>query len=99
MTDAVASEVTPVMSKHARERCAEMEISTKVAKRIWRFWSVKRGMHDQAEGKLMVTSAEEPDYAVIVDTRHEVPIIVTVLFNERDVYVREGVGYRLAKAS
>jgi hypothetical protein len=98
MTDAVASEVTPVISKHARERCAEMEISTKVAKRIWRFWSVKRGMHDQ-EGKLMVTSAEEPDYAVVVDIRPEVPIIVTVLFNEKDVYVRDGAEYKLAKAS
>ncbi len=98
MTDAVASEVTPVMSRHARERCAEMEISTKVAKRIWRFWSVKRGMHDQ-EGKLMVTSAEEPDYAVVVDIRPEVPIIVTVLFNEKDVYVRDGAEYKLAKAS
>jgi hypothetical protein len=98
MTDSVASEVTPVMSRHARERCAEMEISTKVAKRIWRFWSVKRGMHDQP-GRLMVTSAEEPAYVVVVDTRPEVPIIVTVLFNEKDVYVRDGADYRLAKAS
>lgn len=89
--------VTPRLTDHARDRCAQMGISTKVAKRIWRHWSVRRGIDDQ-DGHVIVTSTIEPSYAVIVDDTEMVPVIITVLFNEKNAYIREGAGYRLSTA-
>jgi hypothetical protein len=84
--------VTPVLTQHARERCAEMGIRTRVAKRIWQHWSMIRPLRGQ--NKLVVTSDDEPDYAIIVDdnadNEGERPVVVTVIFNHPETYVRDG---------
>lgn len=89
------STVTPVISDHALERCEQMHISTKVAKRIWRYWSVRC----ENRNRLVVTSVVEPDYAVVVDVSGDAPVVVTVLFHVPEDYVREGDGYRVVGRS
>ena len=89
-------ELTPIMTQHARERCAEMGISTKVAKRIWQHRTLVRGMDDQH--RMVVTSTEHPGYALVVDeTGGGAPVVVTVLFAATEQYVREGKTYRVVR--
>lgn len=75
---------TPVMSAHALDRCREMNISTKVAKRIWRNPSVTRPDAPGGSHRLAVWSTVEPDYAIIVDpdTPDGKAVVITVLYSE-----------------
>jgi hypothetical protein len=85
---------TPVMTNHARERCAEMGISTKVAKRIWRervlTWV------DRPGSDCHLAFSSDPDYGVVytTDAAGRV-VIVTVVFRTSDYYVRRGVSYEV----
>ena len=88
---------TPVLTDHARERCAEMGIPAKLAKRIWRNRTLTRGLHDQH--RVIATCADHPDYSLVVDDTGEVPVIITVLFTCVDKYTREGTTYRVKRAS
>jgi hypothetical protein len=88
-------EQTPQLSEHARERCAQMGITTKVAKRIWKTRTLIRGAR---EGCLLVTSTEVPEYAIVVDENGWLggpPVVVTVLFRCYEEYVRDGETYRV----
>lgn len=75
------------MSDHARERCAEMGISTKVAKAIVRNPAVTRP-GNPGTGAVVVTSDRHPEYAVVLDT--ETDVVVTVLFRTHVEYDRCG---------
>lgn len=94
--------VTPVMSTHARERCAEMGIPTKLAKAIW---IRQQGGHggtsypdpSRGTGRLIVRADEFPGYAIVVDPHSDRPVIVTVLFDSQEQYVREGRTYRVVE--
>ena len=82
---------TPIMTKHARERCAEMGISTKVAKRIVQHADLTRRDHADSERRIS-TSSQHPGY-IVVHTQDEIPVIVTVAFNAGREYVRNGTTY------
>ena len=92
------SEETPIITEHARERCAQMGISTKVAKRIWQQRTLVRGQstHDN----LIVKSADVPGYVIVVDEHGwgeegQRPVVVTVLFDVVEDVVRDGASYRV----
>ena len=92
---------TPRFSDHARQRCQEMGISTKVAKRIWQTRMVTRPLRGQAP-RVVVASTVEPDYKLVVDPTGWYgdggpPVVVTVLFNCYDPYIREGATYTVIR--
>ncbi len=67
----------PKITPHARERCAEMGISTKVAKRIWRDPDlVLPDFQGRATRRFLHSSTVEPAYAIVVEGED---IVVTVL--------------------
>jgi hypothetical protein len=89
--------VTPRMTAHARERCQQMGIRTRDAKRVWQHRTVTRGMSGQKTDRVLATSTEYPDYAVVVDINGWYddggsPVIITVLFNVDEKYERDGNG-------
>ena len=85
MSAMVAEEQTPRMSFHARLRCAEMGISTKVAKWIVRHADIDR----PGRAPLRVAVCDEhPDYAVVYHP--EDLIVVTVVFRTTETYRRDG---------
>lgn len=88
---------TPVLTQHARERCAEMGIRTRVAKQIWRTRTLTWPLRDQ--DRTVVVSDEEPRYALIVDEHCEPPVVITVVFNEQETYVRDGETFRVVEES
>lgn len=79
---------TPILTTHARERCAEMQISTKVPKQIVRHADMVRP-GKPGDPAMMATSDRYPDYAVVFSPG-EPEVIVTVLFREHADYVRDG---------
>lgn len=81
---------TPRMSEHARQRCRDMGISTKVAKRIVQHPAIT---HCAKEGRVLVTSDKHPEYAVVY-APSDPPVIVTVLFNTQVRYERQGATWR-----
>lgn len=78
--------MTPILTPHARARCAEMGISTKVAKAIVRHADIVRPGYD---GKFMSVSDLHPKYAV-VHTNETPPVIVSVVFRTYEHYDRAG---------
>lgn len=91
---------TPVLTQHARDRCAEMGISTKVAKRVLRHADLTRPAKPGQPG-IAATSTLVPGYAVIykmVDDNPR-PLILTVLFDCRDFVARNGSTYIAEEAS
>lgn len=89
-------EFTAILSDHARERCAEMGISTKVAKQIVRYRSCT--YRDHAGGDRWIsTSTRHPKYAVVWAEDRGRPVIVTVLFNIPEDYERRGDTYRITE--
>lgn len=90
---------TPKLTDHARERCQQMGISTKVAKKIWRERTLVRPLISQ--DRVIVHAASVPDFVICVDPAGWLgvggaPVIVTVLFNETEHYERDGQGgYRV----
>lgn len=91
---------TPILTGHARDRCAEMGISTKVAKAILRHADVRRPAVPGLDGRI-ATYRLHPDYAVVyVDAvNDDRPIILTVLFKTSGAYVRAGVTYLPVEAA
>jgi hypothetical protein len=89
---------TPRLTLHARHRCAEMGISTKVAKRIVQDASVTRpcNVGVKTHCRIMVSDAY-PDYAVVYDPI--LGIVVTVLFRTVDDYLRDGTTYKVEPRS
>lgn len=78
------------MSQHARERCAEMEISTKIAKRIVADPN-KITYPDRDRAGLVALSKIHPEYAAVyVDREDGTTLVITVLFREARQYVRNG---------
>ena len=78
-----------------------MGISTKVAKRVWQSRGATWPLVEQAP-RIMATSPEVPGYAVVVDPtgwagRGQVPVIVTVVFDCVDEYVRDGETYHVTE--
>lgn len=73
------------LSDHARERCAEMGLPTRVAKRIVR-------SHDMswagAAGRTVAVSSAFPDLAVVYAAKIDPPVVVTVLWRTQDQYDR-----------
>lgn len=86
---------TPRLTDHAKDRCAEMGISTKVAKQIVRHPSVVRPGKAET-GCRVVTSDRHPRYAVVLGPEED-PVIVTVLFNTPDFYKRNGATYEVTQ--
>lgn len=86
----ISSSSTSVISRHARARCEEMGISTKVAKRIVQRPNLRRP-GNPGTGATVATSYEHPGYAVVfVHPPEQPPLVVTVLFNTRDFRARAG---------
>ena len=81
-------DVTPTISDHARQRCAEMGLSTKVAKRAWRHQSMTRPDPQGNPNRVFVSSNAEPKVALIVDTSGHIPQVVTVLWYSYTPFVR-----------
>lgn len=80
--------VTPIITPHARDRCAEMGVSTKVAKRIVREPSTTRPDPQGHPRRRFVWSAVEPDYAVVVDVESAPPVVCTVLYYTSEPFTR-----------
>ena len=84
---------TPRLTGHARERCREMEISTKVAKRIVQHADLVRP-GNAGTNCLVSVSDEHPDYIVVHTDPALGPVtIVTVSFRSGCEYVRNGATY------
>lgn len=92
MIDLFEHRPTPFLTRHARERCAEMGISTKVAKRIVQHPDIIRPGNN-GTACLVAVSDRYPEYAVVYDP--EAFRIVTVVFRTAEVYVREGATCRI----
>lgn len=86
---------TPTLTEHARERCIEMGISTKVAKFIVLNASVRRPGRAGSDA-LIATCDTYPDYAVVY-APEQPPLIITVVFRTTENYVRAGASYVLRK--
>jgi hypothetical protein len=84
---------TPVLTVHARQRCAEMEISTKVAKAILRHADLTRPTWPSP--CRIATSTQTPEYAVVYVEDDPRPVIVTVLFRTDQPYRRDGATFVL----
>ncbi len=81
---------TPVLTHHARQRCQEMGISTKVAKRIVQRPNLRRP-GNPGTGAVVATSYDHPGYAVVyVEDAGPTATIVTVLFDTRTFQSRAG---------
>lgn len=85
-----------VFTQHARDRCAEMGISTKIGKRIWRNQCMTYPVTDTSWGTqaTMVLSEVEPRYSLVVVITDEQAIAVTVAFRTDGPYIREGETFR-----
>ena len=84
--------MTPVLTRHARERCAEMGISTKVAKRIVQHARVTyRGTNAHGGNSRVALCCDYPDYAVVFAEGDDgKAVIITVVFNTPGRYERQG---------
>lgn len=83
---------TPRVTRHAAERCAEMGISTKVAKQIVRHHDVIYPSPARyGPTARVVRSDMHPAYAVAWD--EEANAIITVIFNTPEFYVRQGTTF------
>lgn len=92
--------LTPKMSRHALDRCREMGIVTKVAKAIYRHPCVTRPGahgHDTTWDRYIVLCDHHPEYAIVVEDRAGVPWVVTVIFNTREFYQRQGETFLATK--
>lgn len=84
---------TPGLTRHARERCAEMGISTKVAKRIVRYGEVAYpGTPSEHGPSMVVLWSGDPHYAVVATADRS--LVLTVLFNTPEYYERAGTTFR-----
>jgi hypothetical protein len=84
-------QITPVLTEHARERCREMGISTKVAKWIVLHADVRRPGKPGSDA-LIATSDEHPGYAVVY-APEQPPLVITVVFRTVENYMRAGAEF------
>lgn len=80
--------MTPRLSNHARQRCEEMDVRTKRAKRIVQDPDIVRPC---SHGHLMAVSDADPDIAVVFHLDgddDECPTIITVLPRTYEEYER-----------
>jgi hypothetical protein len=79
-----------MMSNHARQRCREMKISTKIAKRVVQTASlVTTASSWRGEAVYIATSTEHPDYVVTyADQGDGLPFIITTVLPRGEVYYR-----------
>lgn len=86
---------TPVMSHHARQRCVEMGISTKVAKRIVQTsYLTYAGRPGSPPGTKVHLSHEHSEYAAVTAPSDEGgEVVLTVLFRTQEEYVRNGTTF------
>lgn len=85
-------QATPKMTRHALERCQEMGISSKVAKRIVRHATLVRPGNRITRDAYVATSDGDPLYAVVFYPG-DPPVIVTVLFRTYETYARRGATF------
>lgn len=86
---------TPVLTDHARQRCAEMGISTKVAKRVVQHPSmVYPAPLSHPPDRWMMHGHKHPEFLVI--TNHDRTEIITVLWKSEENLSREE-GNRMAR--
>ena len=84
----------PVLTTHARARCAEMGLSTRIAKAIVRDREVTYAGDRRHQNNAMIAlCSAHPDYAVVFDPTGEVEVIVTVLFRTENDYDRAGATF------
>jgi hypothetical protein len=84
---------TPRLTAHARARCAEMGVPTKVAKRIVQHADIVRP-GNRGTGCLVSVSDDYPDYIVVHTDPADGPVeIVTVSFRTGGTYIRDGATY------
>lgn len=82
--------LTVRITEHARRRCVEMGISTKVAKRIARHPSMVLPDFQGNSDRQFIHSKVEPEYVIILDvTSHEV---VTVMHFSPSAYRERETG-------
>lgn len=84
---------TPKLTRHARERCREMGISTRRAKRVVQHQTTtypSTGSGHSNNG-LVVLSAGEPEIAVVWDPPTNT--ILTVIPRVQEDYIRLSDGY------
>lgn len=80
---------TPRLTHHARKRCTEMGISTKVAKDIARNPSTTyAGSPEHGNDAKVAYSNLHTDYAIVFKIEDGVPVILTVLLHTNEQYVR-----------
>lgn len=84
--------MTPKLTTHARERCVEMGISTKIAKWIVRHADLRRPGNPGTD-TVVATSRRYPDYAVVYAEEEGAPVVITVLFNTVQFYARAGTTF------
>lgn len=70
--------MTPRLSDHARQRCAERGIGTKRVKRVMRAPDVNRTTWGD---RWIATSATDPNLIVVYVYRDGVPTVITVHHN------------------
>ena len=94
---------TPVLTNHARERCAEMGITTETVKRIVQAADVCYPGTASPKGPTTIVMAKDyPQYCVVVAGDRLASageaVVVTVLFNSTQFYERAGTTFVLKGA-
>jgi hypothetical protein len=91
----VAEHSTPRLSDHARQRCAEMGVATKRAKRVLQDPVVVLPAGLGHPEHYRRATGEDPEIFIVFDPTPEVPVIVTVQWRTYDDYdrSRDGNGF------
>lgn len=77
---------TALLTKHARERAAEMGVCTKRIKRLLRNPTINRVGRD---GRWVATSQADPDIAVVYAPDEQGrPVVITLLWRAAEAYDR-----------
>jgi hypothetical protein len=79
---------TPRLTPHARQRAAEMDVGTKLIKRLVRDHDLRV---NQPDGRVLLKGRVAPGITLIVEDRADVSVVITVLWNTQDVYTRPAV--------
>jgi hypothetical protein len=86
-------QTTPRMTHHARQRCAEMGISTKVAKRIYRERVLTYEGKPGSDARVALSN--DQDYAVVYTEVDDGVLICSVVFRTQDDYRRNGATFEV----
>jgi len=78
--------ITPRLTEHARQRCAEMHVETKRVKRLLQRPTLTYSTHSD---RLMATSEADPEIAVVYANSPDGTVtVITVLLRSYDEYKR-----------